>query len=228
MRGRCGLPTSTTNAFSITNCITGVRLSRFVARDSHINEAPKRNTFTGRFHRLLRVSSCPTTSARTSPPTSTPSSPRPPAHPSHGPAHLHPLALPCHATGSARDRLSSSPRPALRPRVYNFGMVSAATAQYFSSPHRPLLPAPSPGRLDPPPSCHTVALSSPAPSPRAVIHRNAPPPHAPAPASPSLASHVPRATPLMRGSVGLPTATWCGGEPVPKLARPPVRIPPYP
>ncbi len=33
----------------------GVRLSRFVARDSNVNEACKRNIFTGQFHRLRRV-----------------------------------------------------------------------------------------------------------------------------------------------------------------------------
>jgi len=32
-----------------------VRLSRFVARDSNVNEASKRNIFTGQFHRLLRI-----------------------------------------------------------------------------------------------------------------------------------------------------------------------------
>ena len=33
----------------------GVRPSRFVARDSNVNEACKRNIFTGQFHRLRRV-----------------------------------------------------------------------------------------------------------------------------------------------------------------------------
>jgi hypothetical protein len=108
--------------------------------------------------------------------------------------------------------------PAVRCRIAPWG-------NKLRPDYRPLAPSPPPGRLKTTPSCNALgpALGLLPPCPTYVE-----PPHTHPGNSQRVHRRQRRPCDVpMSLCVGRPTATWCGGEHVPHLARLPVRTPPH-